>query len=112
MYQRLFLGNKTLKLKEVNSTNSYLKELISANDKELEGLVVVAENQSSGRGQKGSLWESEDGKNLTFSILKIERSVIHQSVCILKEKSIDVLKITYGHHHPCIRKTISGTFFS
>ena len=74
MYQRLFLGNKTLKLKEVNSTNSYLKELISSNYKELEGLVVVAENQFSGRGQKGSVWESESGQNLTFSILLKQHS--------------------------------------
>ena len=48
--------------------------------------------------------------NPAFSTLKIERSVIHQIVCILKEKSIGGLKITYGHYPPCIRKAISGTF--
>ena len=48
----------------------------------------------------------------TFSILKIERSAIYQIVCILNDKSISVLKITYGHHPPCIRRAISGTFLS
>ena len=37
---------------------------------------------------------------------------MHQIVCILKDKSIGVIKITYGHHPPCIRKAISGTFLS
>ena len=66
------------------------------------------ESGMSSKVRKCSWWM----QNLTFSILKIERSVIHQIVCILKDKSIGVLKITYGHHPPCIRKAISGTFLS
>ena len=31
--------------------------------------VVVAEHQNVGRGQMGTVWESEYGKNLTFSVL-------------------------------------------
>lgn len=31
--------------------------------------VVIAEKQTSGRGQRGNSWESEPGKNLTFSIV-------------------------------------------
>ena len=54
--------------------------------------------------------------NLSSSIVKIERSVIHQILSILQNKSIGVLKNPYGHHPwsqgctPCIRKTFSGTF--
>ena len=50
--------------------------------------------------------------NLTFSIFKIKRTAIHQIVCILKDKSIGVLKISYGHHPwgqerpPCIMKAL------
>ena len=37
---------------------------------ELSGLtLVVAEAQTAGRGQTGNHWESEPGKNLTFSLL-------------------------------------------
>ena len=32
--------------------------------------VVMAEEQLTGRGQMGTKWESEPGKNLTFSVLK------------------------------------------
>ncbi|BDC98076.1 biotin--[acetyl-CoA-carboxylase] ligase [Persicobacter psychrovividus] len=31
------------------------------------GTVIVAEDQTAGRGQRGNHWESEPGKNLTFS---------------------------------------------
>jgi len=31
--------------------------------------LVVAESQTAGRGQQGNSWESEDGKNIVFSLL-------------------------------------------
>mgnify|MGYP000921928492 CR=1 FL=1 len=34
-----------------------------------EGLVIAAMFQEMGRGQRGNMWESDAGKNLTFSIL-------------------------------------------
>jgi len=52
----------------VSSTNSYLKEL-AHNQMLEEGTVVVARNQTAGRGQRGNTWESEPKKNLTCSII-------------------------------------------
>ncbi|MFH6604769.1 biotin--[acetyl-CoA-carboxylase] ligase [Maribacter algicola] len=58
-----------IKLSATDSTNAYLKSL--AKSEPLEDLtVVVAHEQFKGRGQMGSEWQSEAGKNLTFSILK------------------------------------------
>ena len=34
-----------------------------------EGCVWIAEYQTNGRGQRGNVWESSAGKNLTFSLL-------------------------------------------
>ncbi len=88
MYQRLFIGSKLVNLKEVDSTSGYLKKMISDNSKEIEGLVVVAENQFAGRGKKGNVWESENGKNLTFSIflkpnIKVEKQFLISKIISL-----------------------------
>ena len=57
-----------IKLNAIDSTNSYLKELSTKQTVE-NFTVVVAENQTNGRGQRGANWEVESGKNLTFSVL-------------------------------------------
>jgi BirA family biotin operon repressor/biotin-[acetyl-CoA-carboxylase] ligase len=57
-----------IKLNAIDSTNSYIKENAVKNNFE-SFTVVLAEMQTSGRGQLGAVWESEQGKNLTFSIL-------------------------------------------
>lgn len=59
-----------IKLNATDSTNSYLKNLI--NNKLLDDYtVVVAKKQIDGRGQMGTTWVSDEGKNLTFSTLKL-----------------------------------------
>ena len=57
-----------IKLNAIDSTNTYLKEM-SAKQTVDNFTVVVAENQTNGRGQRGTNWEVEKGKNLTFSVL-------------------------------------------
>ena len=58
-----------IKLNATNSTNSYLKEL--SHDQKLEDFtVVIAQQQLQGRGQMGTSWQSETGKNLTVSVFK------------------------------------------
>lgn len=57
-----------IKLSAIDSTNSYLKNLAVEEFPE-SFTVVVAEHQLSGRGQMGTVWESDSGRNLTFSVL-------------------------------------------
>lgn len=68
MSEGLFLGNRLIRLNEVESTNDYLKTVVSETKNQLEGLVVIADAQTKGRGQQGTKWLSEPGKNLCFSI--------------------------------------------
>jgi len=57
-----------IKLNAIDSTNSYLKMV--AQKSTLENFtVVVANQQLFGRGQLGTTWVSDQGKNLTFSLL-------------------------------------------
>lgn len=69
MFETLFLGKEFIRLKEVDSTNSYMKELLGNMPNKVEGVVIAADNQTLGRGQMGNVWESEIGKNITFSFL-------------------------------------------
>ena len=55
-------------VKETPSTNDYLANLCRES-KAKEFYTVVAKNQTNGKGQRGNSWESESGKNLTFSIV-------------------------------------------
>ena len=62
------LHPRLFQLKEVDSTNLYLRRMLVEEDLP-EGSLVVADFQNSGRGQIGNVWEAEDGKNLLFSLL-------------------------------------------
>lgn len=66
-----FRGNSErlpiIHLSSVDSTNSYL---MAYKPREGETMTVVyADEQTAGRGQGSNHWESEPGKNLTFSVL-------------------------------------------
>ena len=58
----------------IGSTNTYLREL-GGGDPAYDYEVAVADFQTAGRGQKGNTWESEQGKNLLFSILAHPKNI-------------------------------------
>jgi len=62
------IGNNIIELDITDSTNEYSKKLIKESKVE-EGTVILAGFQTKGKGQKGGYWESEKGKNLTFSLI-------------------------------------------
>lgn len=66
--ETLFTGRHLIRLEAVASTNTFLQEYLKANTLP-EGAVVISDQQFDGRGQRGNTWESETGKNLTFSLL-------------------------------------------
>ena len=52
---------------QIDSTNTYVRE--QARDGTPEGLVVVADHQTAGRGRLGRRWESPPGVSLLASVL-------------------------------------------
>lgn len=57
---------KFILLEEVDSTNSYC----ALHSDTLDNMTMVAAHrQTQGRGQRGNSWESEEGANLTFTLL-------------------------------------------
>ena len=64
------IGREVIVLAQTSSTNDAISRLASAEGLPVsEGLVVFAEHQTAGRGQRGNRWESAAGKGLWFSIL-------------------------------------------
>ena len=61
------IGREIIVLDETTSTNDVVLQM--ANGGAPEGLVVFAEHQTAGRGQRGNVWESAAGKGLLCSIL-------------------------------------------
>src|SRR5437870_10565700 len=61
------IGRQIIVLEQTGSTNDAILQVATGNTKE--GLVLFAEHQTAGRGQRGNRWESAAGKGLWFSIL-------------------------------------------
>lgn len=59
---------KLIKLNAIDSTNDFLKEM-SRNEVVENFTTVMAESQTKGKGQMGSTWNSEHGKNIIMSTL-------------------------------------------
>ena len=65
----LFSPEKIIRLQSTHSTNDYLTERLRNKAITSEGTVVLAIEQTQGKGMDKNIWESEPGKNLTFSFL-------------------------------------------
>jgi BirA family biotin operon repressor/biotin-[acetyl-CoA-carboxylase] ligase len=71
------IGQRIIVLEQTGSTNDAILQVATANSNE--GLVLFAEHQTSGRGQRGNRWESAAGKGLWFSILLRPKIQINDS---------------------------------
>lgn len=60
-------GNKIYTFQTIDSTNNCAKTV--ANVGAAEGIVVIAEEQTEGKGRLGRSWQANSGENLTFSLL-------------------------------------------
>ena len=62
------IGTDIIRLDNVDSTNAYALRRLRQQTL-AEGTVILAGFQSAGRGQAGNIWQSDAGKNLTFSFV-------------------------------------------
>lgn len=75
-----------IKFGTIDSTNDYAKE-IGANAKE--GTVIVAKEQTKGRGRLGRIWESPKDKGLYFSIILKPNNLQHiQNLTLISSLAI------------------------
>src|SRR5213075_2791580 len=71
------IGREIIVLEQTGSTNDAILQVATADLNE--GLVLFAEHQIAGRGQRGNRWESAAGKGLCFSILLRPKIDINRS---------------------------------
>lgn len=68
------IGNQIFKFDEIASTNDMMRDL---SEKKIanHGAIILSKFQTKGRGQLENTWESEEGKNLLFSMYLKPKSV-------------------------------------
>lgn len=103
IFSGLFVGQNLVELKQVDSTNTFLKNLLSNSTPVPEGTVIMAEDQFAGRGQRENTWHAQPGKNLTFSILLNPRFLTaQQQFDLTRAISMGV----YDALHPLLRDSL------
>lgn len=91
---------RLVKLDAIDSTNDFLKNL--SRSQAVENFTTVsAENQTKGKGQMGSVWQSEVGKNLIMSVLVKEvltdnRDIFKLNICV----ALSVIEVLQSHDIP------------
>ena len=73
--RQTMIGKTILKFDQLNSTNDYIKKNIVDLD---DGTIVVAKQQTKGKGRHGNVWYSPEG-NLYFSIL-VKKNVSRENL--------------------------------
>ena len=64
----LFMGKNLVFVPDCPSTNTLALQM-SQQSPVQEGALVITDNQTAGKGQRGNLWEAQPGQNLTFSLI-------------------------------------------
>ena len=66
------IGEKFYRVESCSSTNDLANEMVLQGEQE--GTVIVAEEQTKGKGTKGRTWYSEKTMGLYFSVILRPRS--------------------------------------
>jgi BirA family biotin operon repressor/biotin-[acetyl-CoA-carboxylase] ligase len=64
----LFFGKNVVYLPSCQSTNDEAAQLLRQNTA-TEGTIVITDNQTAGRGQRGNSWQTNVGQNFTLSVI-------------------------------------------
>ena len=62
------IGAERIHLATVDSTNKHAAELLERTEVQ-HGTVILADAQTEGRGRRGGVWRSMEGRDLTFSVV-------------------------------------------
>jgi BirA family biotin operon repressor/biotin-[acetyl-CoA-carboxylase] ligase len=94
---RAELGREIIVLEQTTSTNDVVYQMAKGGAPE--GIVVFAEHQSAGRGQRGNTWESAAGKGLCFSVLLRPKIAISDPVQLAQQTAQIVATTIQSEFH-------------
>ena len=89
---------KVVQLTSVDSTNTYLRTYMPEEGEKM--TIVIADYQTAGRGQGTNEWESENGKNLLFSVLVHPSRIPLRQQFLLAEAGALALKEVINQYVP------------
>ena len=91
---------RIIKLNAIDSTNSFLKEMAQSSSLE-NYTVIVAKEQTKGRGQMGTCWLSEANKNLLCSVfVRFDSFLIKNQVLVNYAVSIAIVNVLNKYKLP------------
>lgn len=86
----LFVGQNSIHVESVDSTNSYASEMLRQIEL-AEGSIIYSFEQLKGRGQRGNSWESEPNKNVALSLVLYPKFLlVEQQFLLTKIASLAV----------------------
>ena len=110
---------RIIKLNAIDSTNVFMRQLSTA-EKLKDYTIVATKLQTEGKGQMGTVWQSQKGKNLMFSVFK-DVSFLHSDyaffisivsalsvVTALKRFNIPKLKVKWPNDILSEEKKVCG----
>ncbi|MFM1931189.1 MAG: hypothetical protein RL226_492 [Bacteroidota bacterium] len=80
--ETIFVGQSVIRLQTVDSTNKYAANHLNLPEW-TEGTVILADEQTAGRGRNNNRWESEPGSNLLMSVVFRPTFIIPQELFTL-----------------------------
>lgn len=87
------IGHKIIRLDTVDSTNNYTANLLKKGEL-VHGTVILADEQTSGRGQREAIWTSKAGENMLLSVfVSPDKLSVTNQVALTHFSSICMLEI-------------------
>jgi BirA family transcriptional regulator, biotin operon repressor / biotin---[acetyl-CoA-carboxylase] ligase len=80
----MIIGSEYIFIRNLPSTNTYAATLLRT-ERPPEGTIIHTNYQSEGRGLAKNRWESEDGKNLLFSIILYPSNILPEDQFIISK---------------------------
>jgi BirA family transcriptional regulator, biotin operon repressor / biotin---[acetyl-CoA-carboxylase] ligase len=89
------IGSEIIHFKRVDSTSNYIATLLKES-KVVNGLVILADEQTEGRGQRGAKWQSIPGENLLLSFfIEYKQLEVNKQKHLTQAVSIAILQTLY-----------------